>query len=284
SAGEAPPLARGWRPAPAPPSQLDVVSDVGKRIDYLFRANWHRAWEGKPLVFTTWVVVAVVVASLFEIVPTFAIKSNVPTIASVTPYTPLEQEGRDIYVAEGCYNCHSQMIRPMRHETERYGEYSKAGEFVYDRPFQWGSRRIGPDLAREGQTNTSVAWHVRHFYRPQDLADGSLMPSYAHLWRKPIDYAGLERKLAVLSRLGHPYDAERGRAEELARAQAAELHDRLVAEDPMFEVGDLRDKQVLALTAYVLRLGVDIAKPAPVPGEGEVGIAPAAEEVPHGTR
>ena len=103
-----------------------------------------------PFRFTVWVTVAVVVASLFEIIPTFLIRSNVPTIASVQPYTPLELVGRDIYLSEGCYNCHSQMIRPILAETKRYGEYSKPGEFVYDHPFQWGSRRIGPDLAREG--------------------------------------------------------------------------------------------------------------------------------------
>ena len=111
-------------------------------------------------------VVAVVVASLFEIIPTFLIRSNVPTIASVKPYTPLELAGRDLYIREGCFNCHSQMMRPFRHETERYGEYSKPGEFVYDHPFLWGSRRIGPDLAREGGKYPDL-WHVRHMADPR---------------------------------------------------------------------------------------------------------------------
>mgnify|MGYP003338817055 FL=1 len=129
-------------------------------------ARWHRRWEGLPVTFTIWVVVAVVVASLFEILPTFLIRSNVPTIASVKPLTPLELAGRDLYIREGCFNCHSQMIRPFRHETERYGEYSKPGEFVYDHPFLWGSRRIGPDLAREGGKYPNL-WHVRHMLNPQ---------------------------------------------------------------------------------------------------------------------
>ncbi len=122
--------------------------------------NWHRRWERLPIRFTVLTTLAVVVASLFEIIPTFLIRSNVPTIATVKPYTPLELAGRDIYVSEGCYNCHSQMIRPMVAETKRYGEYSKPGEFIYDRPFQWGSRRIGPDLAREGGKQSSF-WHWR---------------------------------------------------------------------------------------------------------------------------
>src|SRR5690606_12923123 len=122
-----------------------TMTTFGYQLRYFSQANWHRAWERKPMTFTIMVTVAVAVASLLEIVPTFLIRSNVPTIASVQPYTPLELLGRDIYIEEGCYNCHSQMVRPIRAETERYGEYSKPGEFVYDRPFQWGSRRIGPD-------------------------------------------------------------------------------------------------------------------------------------------
>jgi cytochrome c oxidase cbb3-type subunit I/II len=137
-----------------------TISDTGHRVIYFVQAKWHRVWERKPLKFTLWVAAAVIAASLFEIVPTFLIRSNVPTIAAVTPYTPLELAGRDIYVSEGCYNCHSQMVRPIRSETERYGEYSKPGEFVYDHPFQWGSRRIGPDLHRVGGKYPYL-WHVR---------------------------------------------------------------------------------------------------------------------------
>ncbi len=138
------------------------VLEFGKKVDLLARMDWHRSWERLPVKFTVLTLAAVVIASLFEMIPTFLIRSNVPTIASVKPYTPLELAGRDIYVAEGCYNCHSQMIRPIVAETKRYGEYSKPGESIYDRPFQWGSRRIGPDLAREGGKQSSV-WHWVHF-------------------------------------------------------------------------------------------------------------------------
>src|SRR5690606_25784914 len=143
-----------------------TIAPTGIRLRYFAAAAWHRAWERKPLKLTVWVTAAVVVASLFEIIPTFLIRSNVPSIASVKPYTPLELYGRDLYIEEGCYNCHSQMIRPIRSETERYGEYSKPGEFVYDHPFQWGSRRIGPDLARIGGKYPDL-WHVRHMENPE---------------------------------------------------------------------------------------------------------------------
>ncbi len=112
-----------------------------------------------------------------------------PTISSVKPYTPLELQGSDIYVREGCYTCHSQMIRPFRSETERYGEYSKAGEFVYDHPFQWGSKRTGPDLAREGAGNLKKidGWHFRHFREPSSMSEGSIMPAYADCWKMNLD-------------------------------------------------------------------------------------------------
>jgi cytochrome c oxidase cbb3-type subunit I/II len=265
---QAAPLAKHYVPAPRPDNVPDGMSHIGKRLYRLFDAGWHRAWEGKPMVFTLWVAIAVVSASLFEIVPTFAIKSNVPTIASVTPYTPLELLGRDIYVAEGCYNCHSQQIRPMRHETERYGEFSKAGEFVYDRPFQWGSRRIGPDLAREGTKITSVLWHVRHMENPSWSAPGSLMPPYPWLLDYATDYASLPAKIAGLVALGTPYGREQQDSIALAKAQALELKTRLVAEDPSYAQVAIEDKQIMALTAYLLRLGVDLTKPAPE-GEGQ---------------
>jgi cytochrome c oxidase cbb3-type subunit I/II len=279
---QAPALTREWSEPSTVHTPLPATSAIGRAIDFAWSGDWHRAWERRPVKFTVWVAVAVVSASLFEIVPTFAIRSNVPTIASVQPWTPLELEGRDIYVSEGCYNCHSQQIRPMRHETERYGEYSKAGEHVYDRPFQWGSRRIGPDLAREGLTNPSVAWHVRHFRNPDETSPGSIMPAYPWLWEREIDFAGIEAKLEAMAALGTPYEDELGRAEELARAQADEVFQRLIGEAPEYAASDLADKQVIALTAYMLRLGVDITKPNPYtkaavtasaaePGEGGSG-------------
>ena len=140
----------------------------------------HRWLEAKPLTFTVLALVAVAIGGLVEIVPLFLIKSNVPTITSVKPYTPLEVMGRDIYIREGCVGCHSQMIRPFRSETERYGDYSKAGEFVYDHPFLWGSKRTGPDLQREGGKYPD-AWHYNHMDDPRSTSPGSIMPRYSWL-------------------------------------------------------------------------------------------------------
>ncbi|RMG47925.1 MAG: cytochrome-c oxidase, cbb3-type subunit I [Acidobacteria bacterium] len=249
---------------PIPPSRLTNVAEIAKKLDVFAQARWHRRWERLPLRFTVWVTVAVVSASLFEIVPTFVIKSNVKTIASVQPYTPLELAGRDIYIREGCYNCHSQMIRPMRHETERYGEYSKAGEFVYDRPFQWGSRRIGPDLHRIGQSNASVSWHVRHLNRPTDTSPGSIMPSFPWLLENEFDFSSIEAKVRAWRRLGVPYDV--GTAVEQARAQARQVFEKLVDEDPTYAGSGLESKEVIPLVAYLLRLGTDISKPPPDTG------------------
>jgi cytochrome c oxidase cbb3-type subunit I/II len=187
----------------------------------------------------------------------------VPTIATVQPYSPLELAGRDIYIAEGCYNCHSQMVRPMRHETERYGDYSKASEFIYDRPFQWGSRRIGPDVHREGQKNPSVLWHVRHMNRPEDTSPGSIMPAYPWMLSEELDFSAIPGKVRAAAALGAPYDEELEQAEEMARAQAQQLFEQLVADDATFAGSGLEDKKIMAMVAYLLRLGTDIAKPPP---------------------
>ncbi len=220
-------------------------------------ARWHRRWEGMPLTFTVWVVVAVVVASLFEILPTFLIRSNVPTIASVSPLTPLELMGRDLYIREGCFNCHSQMIRPFRHETERYGEYSKAGEFVYDHPFLWGSRRIGPDLAREGGKRPDL-WHVRHMQAPSAITPRSIMPAYAGMITDPLALNGIQKRIDVMVMLGVPYgELVKGGAEEAAREQANQ-----VAESILVQGGPagLANKEIVAMVAYLQRLGIDIKR------------------------
>ena len=140
-----------------------------------------------------------------EIVPTLIVDSNVPKISAVKPYTPLELEGRDIYIKEGCYNCHSQMIRPLRFETERYGEYSKSGEFVYDHPFQWGSKRTGPDLAREGGKRSNY-WHYEHMLRPKEVSAGTVMPAYT--WMKEFDFETeiMPTKIRAMQTLGVPYE------------------------------------------------------------------------------
>ncbi|MEK7370668.1 MAG: cytochrome-c oxidase, cbb3-type subunit II, partial [candidate division NC10 bacterium] len=250
---EAPALSGGYPVVPAP-AGLSAWARF-------MQAGWHRRWEGLPTTFTVWVVVAVVSASLFEIVPMFLIRSNVPTIASVRPYTPLELAGRDIYVAEGCSNCHSQMVRPIRAETLRYGEYSKPGEFVYDHPFLWGSRRIGPDLHRVGGKYPHL-WHVRHMEDPRSTTPQSIMPAYPWLLTAPLDWASLGAHVKAQVSLGVPYRPEEvARAADLARVQAA-----VIARDVVQQGGraGLGDKQIVALVAYLQRLGTDIKGRAPV--------------------
>jgi cytochrome c oxidase cbb3-type subunit I/II len=234
-----------------------TIADTGHRLRYFVEAAWHRFWERRPLTFTIWVVVAVAVASLFEIIPTFLIRSNVPSIASVAPYTPLELVGRDIYVSEGCYNCHSQMVRPIRAETERYGEYSKPGEFVYDHPFQWGSRRIGPDLHRIGGKYPHL-WHVRHMEEPASITPQSIMPPYPWLAREPIAFDEVQRKVDVMAMLGVPYGDAVIHAEPLAREQSRQIADEIAKQGGP---RDLDGKKIVALVAYLQRLGTDIRRP-----------------------
>src|SRR5688572_9859370 len=229
---------------------------IAYKLRYFSAAAWHRMWERRPLRFTIWVTIAVAVASLFEILPTFLVRSNVPTISSVEPYSPLELAGRDIYVAEGCYNCHSQMVRPIRAETERYGEYSKPGEFVYDHPFQWGSRRIGPDLHRVGGKYPDL-WHVRHLVDPISTSPRSIMPPYAWLASEDLDFSTIQRKVDVMAMLGVPYGETITRAEAEARAQARSIAASIVEQGGP---ADLENKQIVALIAYLQRLGTDIKK------------------------
>ena len=247
-------------------SRLSNVIGLGHTMDRWIQGSWHRRWERLPIRFTVWVFIAVASGSLFEIIPTFLIKSNVPTIASVQPYTPLELAGRDIYIAEGCYNCHSQMIRPIFAETKRYGEYSKPGESVYDHPFQWGSRRIGPDLARVGVNNPNAFWHYVHFENPRAYTDGSLMPSYKHLMRAELDFGALEARVRSMAMLGVPYgDAVNdGVAEQMAREQALAVAEDIRGQAQGYAlVDDLETRKIVALIAYMQRLGTDLNKPAP---------------------
>jgi cytochrome c oxidase cbb3-type subunit I/II len=245
-----------------------TMSNTGYRLRYFANAAWHRVWERHPLKFSVLVTVAIAVASLFEILPTFLIRSNVPTIATVTPYTPLELVGRDIYVAEGCYNCHSQMIRPIRAETERYGEYSKPGEFVYDRPFQWGSRRIGPDLQRVGGKYPHL-WHVTHMEQPTKITQQSIMPAYPWMLTQDLDYSVVQPRVDAMAMLGVPYGDAVLRAEELAREQAREI-----AEEIRKQGGpDLTNKEILAMVAYLQRLGTDIHKTLPAATDTQTPVA-----------
>jgi cytochrome c oxidase cbb3-type subunit I/II len=278
----APPLARDYVDPPLPPSELAdaPVPDFAKKLDVLQQMRWHRHWERLPVKFTVWTVIAVVVASLFEIIPTFVIRSNVPTIASVKPYTPLELAGRDIYVAEGCYNCHSQMIRPLHPETERYGAYSEGGEFVYDHPFQWGSRRIGPDIHRVGN-KYSHTWHIRHMVEPKSMTAGSIMPNYPHLLTEPLDYGGIEPRMAAMVVLGVPYtDEEVAGAATLARAQADAIVAEILEQDgPDAVPAGLETTKMVALVAYLQRLGTDIsAVPEETPESAEAAAAASGDE------
>jgi len=246
-----------YRDPPLPESRLKgmPVVALAHKIDIWLQAAWHRRWERLPVRFTVYVTLAVLVASAFEIIPTFLIRSNVPTIKTVKPYTPLEVAGRDIYIAEGCYNCHSQMVRPILSETKRYGEYSKPGEFVYDHPFQWGSRRIGPDLAREGGKQSSF-WHVLHLENPRQINDRSIMPAYPWLLEKTVSFDTLPAHLRALTKVGVPYDeATIQSAPASARKQAAEIAAQIVSQKGP---AGLETKQVVALVAYLQRLGTDL--------------------------
>jgi len=167
-------------------------------------AMTHETIETKVGWMIVLTVLAVSFGGLAQIVPLFFQKSTTEPVAGLRPYTPLQLTGRDVYVREGCYNCHSQMIRPFRAETERYGHYSVAGEFVYDRPFQWGSKRTGPDLARVGG-RYSDEWHRVHLNNPRDLVPESNMPGYPWLARAKADDGTIQRKMQVLRKLGHPY-------------------------------------------------------------------------------
>lgn len=222
--------------------------------------HWHRWVERKPVQLMVFSLAVVLIGGIIELIPTFLIQSNVPTITSVKPYTPLELEGRDLYVREGCYTCHSQMIRPFRSETERYGEYSKAGEFVYDRPFQWGSKRTGPDLAREGTGNLkkSNGWHFRHFREPASMSEGSVMPSYSFMLEQNLDTTQTAAKIRAMQSLGVPY--EKGfdkKATESLREQAESIAASLRSDS----IRVSSRKEVIALIAYMQRLGTDISQP-----------------------
>ena len=167
----------------------------------------HDQIERKPWLLIVLVILVVSIGGLVEIVPLFFQKSTTEPVAGLTVYSPLRLAGRDVYIREGCYNCHSQMIRPFRAETERYGHYSVAGEFVYDRPFQWGSKRTGPDLARVGG-RYSDDWHRTHLNNPRDLVPESNMPAYPCLATSTLDPQSVVSHLKALKRLGDPYTDE----------------------------------------------------------------------------
>jgi len=187
-------------------------------------------WEKRPILLLILATLAIMVGTIVTmIVPFMSVNTDADKIASVKPYTPLQQEGRDIYIREGCNNCHTQTVRPLVSEVLRYGEYSKSGEFVYDRPFLWGSKRTGPDLARLGGKYPD-AWHYKHMEAPRAMIPGSNMPNYAWLEQNPLDPQMIQRKMEVLD---FPYTAE--------------------------QISGLGDKNEMdAVVAYLQKLGSDI--------------------------
>jgi len=214
----------------------------------------HRLLERKPMVFMVLSLVVILIGGIIEMMPTFTIKSNIPTISSVKPYSPLELQGRDLYIREGCVNCHSQMIRPFRSETERYGEYSKAGEFVYDHPFLWGSKRTGPDLAREGG-KYSNAWHFNHLLDPQTMSPGSIMPPYEWLVNQKLDTTTTISKINAMRTLGVPYELG---YEHQANADLKKQAEAITKDLKQGDVRVQSDREIIAIIAYIQRLGIDI--------------------------
>ncbi len=234
---------------------------------------YHSWLERRPVKLTIFATVAILIGGMVQIIPSLMVDEYVPVISSVKPYTPLELEGRDIYIREGCVSCHSQMVRPFRSEVERYGEYSKAGEYRYDFPFLWGSKRTGPDLHRVGQ-KYSDNWHLNHMYDPQSTSSGSIMPSYPWIVQDALDKSDTENKMRVMQTLGVPYsDEEIENAQALMKQQGTQIEknlyndpdfvssyeaDKRYAEENGLEFTEMRDREIVALIAYLQRLGTDI--------------------------
>lgn len=226
--------------------------------------TWHRALERKPMYFLVLSLIVILIGGMVEMMPTFMISSNIPTIASVKPYTPLELQGRDLYIREGCVNCHSQMVRPFRSETERYGEYSKAGEFVYDHPFLWGSKRTGPDLHRQGG-KYSNAWQYNHLMDPTTMSPGSIMPPYDWLGEQTLDTSTTVAKINAMRTLGVPYAPL---YEQKANADLQKQAEEITANLAKDNIKVSSDKEIIAIIAYLQRLGTDIKV-------GNVGLQPS---------
>lgn len=214
----------------------------------------HRWLEGKPVYFTLVSLVVILIGGIVEFVPTFLVKSNIPTIASVKPYTPLELQGRDIYIREACNSCHSQLVRPFRSETERYGEYSKAGEYVYDHPFLWGSKRTGPDLHRVGGKYPN-SWHYLHMENPRSMSPGSLMPTYPWLLENDLNTSTTAAKIKALRKIGVSYPEG---YEDIANDELVKQADAIALDLQKNGIPAEPQKEIIALIAYLQRLGTDI--------------------------
>jgi cytochrome c oxidase cbb3-type subunit I/II len=219
-------------------------------------AHWHRWIEGRPMQMLLWSTIMIAIGGIVQIIPMVFVDSQVPKISTVKPYTALELTGRDIYIREGCVGCHSQMIRPFRDETERYGEYSKSGEYIYDRPFLWGSKRSGPDLWRVGGKYPD-SWHYNHMMDPTSMSPGSLMPAYPFLMTNSLDLSDVPAKIAALRKLGTPYpEGYEQRAVADAQEQAQKVAKNLA--EQRIKADQLEQKEIVALIAYLQRLGTDI--------------------------
>lgn len=232
--------------------QLPKPEDVNQKT------YWHnRVIERRPILLTVLSLVAVGIGGLVELTPSLLVEKDVPVITAVTPYTPLELAGRDIYIREGCYTCHSQMIRPFRDEVARYGEYSRAGEFIYDRPYQWGSKRTGPDLHRIGG-KYSHSWHYSHMEDPQSTSAGSIMPAYPWLMENKVNYALLPSKIRTLQKLDTPYpEGYDQQAIDDYFTQAEKIVNEL--KEQKINHQDI-ESEIIAVIAYLQRLGTDIKK------------------------
>ena len=253
-------------------AEAPALQEISKKR--LNGEKFHPWLERRPIQLTILATVAILIGGIIQIVPTIMVDSNIPTIAAVKPYTPLELEGRDIYIREGCVGCHSQMVRPFRSEVERYGPQSKAGEYVYDHPFLWGSKRTGPDLMRVGQKYND-SWHFNHMWDPQSISAGSIMPGYKWLFdNEAMDISDIEAKMKVMQTLGVPYsDADVANARKAMAKQAQGIEDNLKA-DPDFvksyenskkdaaakgeEFVPMSQREIVAMIAYLQRLGTDI--------------------------
>tara|TARA_B100001167_G_C16734315_1_gene287652 strand:+ start:1 stop:1017 length:1017 start_codon:yes stop_codon:yes gene_type:complete len=237
------------------------------------KEGYHTWLERRPVKLTIFATIAILIGGMVQIIPSLIVDDYVPVISTVKPYTPLELEGRDLYIREGCVSCHSQMIRPFRSEVERYGEYSKSGEYVYDHPFLWGSKRTGPDLLRVGG-KYSDNWHLNHMYDPQSTSSGSIMPSYSWLIRSELDKSKTEDKMRAMQKLGVPYTVEDiERAQQWMTEQGTQIEQNLYT-DPDFadtyesdktyaqengeDFVEMRNREIVALIAYLQRLGTDI--------------------------
>ncbi len=233
-------------PASAPPMEKGEPEHKG---------HWHRWIERRPLQMLFWSLIVILIGGMVEMLPTFLVQSNVPTIEAVKPYTSLELQGRDVYIEEGCVGCHSQMVRPFRSETERYGEYSKAGEFVYDHPFLWGSKRTGPDLHRVGEKYPD-SWHYNHMMDPTTMSPGSIMPPYPWLSENMVDLESTPGKIRAMQTLGVPYPE--GYADEKANEDLLQQANVIVKSLEKDGIEVMPESKMVALIAYLQRLGTDI--------------------------